>query len=120
MQTAQALLGFGGFYSPARETSALTEPKWPANEPADTIEPISHSQAKQPGYNLGSDSALDHDCGQARPSGLLATNVWWNQIKAAFQITDPSRWIATQATIFLPTLIGSTRQYMMKGVPSFL
>jgi hypothetical protein len=32
----------------------------------------------------------------------------------------PSRWIATQAVIFLATLIGSTRQYMMKGVPSFL
>lgn len=36
------------------------------------------------------------------------------------QITDPSRWMATQALIFLPTLTGSTRQYMMKGVPSFL
>ena len=36
------------------------------------------------------------------------------------QITDPSRWMATQAVIFLPTLIGSTRQYMMKGVSSFL
>ena len=36
------------------------------------------------------------------------------------QMTDPSRWMATQAAIVLPTLIGSTRQYMMKGVPSFL
>jgi hypothetical protein len=35
-------------------------------------------------------------------------------------MTDPSRWIATQAVIFFSTLIGSTRQYMMKGVPSFL
>lgn len=45
---------------------------------------------------------------------------WWMTVEATFQITDPSRWIATQAVIFLPTLIGSTRQYMMKGVPSFL
>ena len=37
-----------------------------------------------------------------------------------FQMVDPWRWMATQAIIFLPTLIGSTRQYMMKGVPSFL
>ncbi len=36
------------------------------------------------------------------------------------QMIDPSRWMATQAIIFLPTLIGNTRQYMMKGVPSFL
>ena len=36
------------------------------------------------------------------------------------QLTDPSRWTATQAVIFSPTLIGSTRQHMMKGVPSFL
>ncbi|MGY8993285.1 MAG: hypothetical protein ACKVK8_03940, partial [Rhodospirillales bacterium] len=36
-------------------------------------------------------------------------------IEVFFQMTDPSRWIATQAAIFLPTLIGSTRQYMMKG-----
>lgn len=35
-------------------------------------------------------------------------------------MTDPSRWIATQAVIFLPTLFGSTRHYMMKGVPPFL
>ena len=31
-----------------------------------------------------------------------------------------SRWMATHAIIFLPILIGSTRQYIMKGVPSFL
>lgn len=37
-----------------------------------------------------------------------------------FQMVDPWRWMATQAIIFLPALIGSTRQYMMKGVPSFL
>ena len=36
------------------------------------------------------------------------------------QITEPSLWIATHASIFFPTLIGSTLQYMMKGVPSFL
>jgi hypothetical protein len=35
-------------------------------------------------------------------------------------MVDPWRWMATQAIIFLPALIGSTRQYMMKGVPSFL
>ena len=40
--------------------------------------------------------------------------------ETTFQMTDPSRWMATQAVIFLATSIGSTRQYIMKGVPSFL
>ena len=48
---------------------------------------------------------------QVHPPGLAAH---------ALQMVDPWRWMATQAIIFLPTLIGSTRQYMMKGVPSFL
>ena len=39
---------------------------------------------------------------------------------ALFQMTNPSRWMATQAVIFLSTLFGSTRHYMMKGVPPFL
>ena len=36
------------------------------------------------------------------------------------QITEPSLWIAIHASIFLPTLIGSTLQYIIKGVPSCL
>ena len=48
-------------------------------------------------------NAEDHACGH------------WVNNRA-----ENSRWMATQAVIFLPTLIGSTRQYMMKGVPSFL
>ena len=39
---------------------------------------------------------------------------------SSFQITEPSLWMAIQASIFFPTLIGSTFQNMMKGVPSFL
>ena len=41
-----------------------------------------------------------------------------NRVK--YQIDAPSLWMATQASIFLPFLMGSTRQYMMNGVPSFL
>ena len=36
------------------------------------------------------------------------------------QMTAPSRWMATQWVIFLATSIGSTRQCIMKVVPSFL
>jgi hypothetical protein len=84
------------------------------------MDPLSQSQGKQTGYSLGSDSAVDHVFGRARPYGPHAINGWLRSIKVIFQITDPSRWMATQAVIFLPTLIGSTRQNMMKGVPSFL
>jgi hypothetical protein len=41
-------------------------------------------------------------------------------VSLANQIDAPSLWMATQASIFLPFLTGSTRQYMMNGVPSFL
>jgi hypothetical protein len=81
--------------------------------------------------------------GPARPSHLLSTDGWTPAdalqtgfcpcvesyripiiqtvfFETTYQMTDPSRWMATQAVIFLRTLIGSTRQCMMKGVPSFL
>lgn len=35
-------------------------------------------------------------------------------------IVVPSRWIASHTFVFLPILAGTTRQIMMKGVPSFL
>ena len=41
-----------------------------------------------------------------------------NRVK--YQIDAPSLWMATQASIFLPFLMGRTRQCMMNGVPSFL
>ncbi len=34
--------------------------------------------------------------------------------------TVPSRWMANHPCISVPALMGSTRQCMMKGVPSFL
>ena len=37
-----------------------------------------------------------------------------------YQMAEPSLWMATQASMLFPTLIGSTFQNMMKGVPSFL
>ncbi len=70
--------------------------------------------------NLGIGAAVDYRDLWARPARPYAIDGLLMSIEAAFQITDPSRWMATQAVIFLPTLIGSTRQYMMKGVPSFL
>jgi hypothetical protein len=76
-------------------------------------------------------------CAKAIPRGRLALlsltkgsytdfdliqSVDWRMRGELFrgQMTAPARWMATQASIFRPTLMGSTRQCMMKGVPSFL
>ena len=108
-------------------------------------EPVISESMVSPDYSLGGDASVDHGGQWALPSQPSAVDGWLgcrsrasNRLMTSYgslldrdypnpilfettsQITDPSRWMATQAVIFLPTLIGSTRQYMMKGVPSFL
>ena len=75
---------------------------------------------KHSGQPKASAERVVKDIRRARPSGAHAIDGWLRSIDSTFQITEPSRWMATQAIIFLPTLIGSTRQYMMNGVPSFM